>query len=225
MKPTGNLTRLILVSAMSVALFAQTRFDIAVRNDLLAGLSGNSQALDRGMAACEKILAENPKDVDALVWHGIGTLILSRLELQKGNGQGAMEQAQKGIAEMDRAVEMEPGNLGVRISRGAALREATHEMPPFMSDPLLEKARGDFQYTFDLQKDNLPPAEHPLGELLQALGDIYSRQGKQDDAAKYYGLLKDRLPATEYGKRAAEWLKTRQPLPAERSGCVGCHAK
>jgi hypothetical protein len=94
-----------------------------------------------------------------------------------------------------------------------------------MIEPLLEKARLDFQYTFDLQTDNLPTGEHPLGELLQALGDIYSRQGKLDDAGKYYELLQGRLPSTEYGRRAAEWLKTRQPLPAAQSGCLGCHVK
>ena len=218
-----KLTQLLLVAATSVSLFAQTRFDMVIRNDLFAGLSGNREALERGLATCEKILAENPKDAEALVWHGIGTLILSRLEFQKNNAQGALALSQKGIAEMDRAVELEPENLGVRIPRGAALRDATREMPPFMGEPLLEKARLDFQYVFDLQKDSLPRSEHPLGELLQALGDIHSRQGKLDDAARYYGMLQERLPATDYGKRAAEWLKSRQTLPAEQSGCIGCH--
>jgi len=218
-----RLTHLILAAAMSVTLFAQTRFDMAVRNDLFAGMYGDSKALQRGLETCEKILAENPKDAEALVWHGMGILVQSRFEFEKGNAQGALALSQKGIAEMDHAVELEPNNLGVRIPRGAVLRDATKEMPPFMSEPLLERARTDFQYTFDLQKDNLPKGEHPLGELLQALGDIYSRQGKPDDAAKYYGLLQERLPATAYGKRAAEWLKTRQALPAEQSGCIGCH--
>jgi len=215
----------MLLAATSVTVFAQTRFDMVVRDDLFGGLAGNRESLARGLATCEKILAGNPKDAEAMVWHGIGTLILSRLEFEKGDAQGALMLVQKGTAEMDRAVELEPDNLGVRIPRGAALRDATQQLPPFLSEPLLEKARSDFQYTFDLQKDNLPKGEHPLGELLQALGDIYSRQNKPDEAAKYYGLLNDRLRATDYSKRAAEWLKTRQTLPAERSGCIGCHVK
>ena len=217
------LTRLIVVAATGVILFAQTRFDMVVRNDLFAGMYGDAAALQRGLATCEKILAENPKHAEALVWHGMGLLVQSRFEFEKNNPQGAVTLSQKGIAEMDRAVELEPNNLGVRIPRGAALRDATQQMPPFMSEPLLERARTDFQYTFETQKDNLPTSEHPLGELLQALGDIYSRQGKADEAGKYYGMIPERLPNTEYARRATEWMKTRQPLPQAQSGCIGCH--
>jgi hypothetical protein len=90
---------------------------------------------------------------------------------------------------------------------------------------LLEDARTDFQITYDLQKDRLDTVgkPHPLGELLQGLGDIYSRQGKPEEAAKYYGMLQQRLPDTEYARRAAQWIKTRQPLAAAQSGCIGCH--
>jgi len=61
-----KLTQLILVAASSVTLFAQTRFDLKVRNDLFAGMYGDAQALQRGLATCERILAENPKDAEAL---------------------------------------------------------------------------------------------------------------------------------------------------------------
>jgi hypothetical protein len=62
-----------------------------------------------------------------------------------------------------------------------------------------------------------------LGELLQGLGDVYSRQGKTADAEKYYAMILERLDGTEYAKRAAQWMRTKQPLPAAQAACVGCH--
>jgi hypothetical protein len=64
---------------------------------------------------------------------------------------------------------------------------------------------------------------HPLGELLQGLGDIYSRQNRPQQAERYYGMILTMLEDTEYARRAARWMKTKQPLPAEETGCVGCH--
>jgi hypothetical protein len=43
------------------------------------------------------------------------------------------------------------------------------------------------------------------------------------DAERYYTMIRQKLPGTEYDRRAAEWLQTKQPLPAERTACVGCH--
>jgi tetratricopeptide (TPR) repeat protein len=89
---------------------------------------------------------------------------------------------------------------------------------------MLEKARSDFQRIFDLQQNELDGlGTHPLGELLQNLGDAYSRQGKPDEAEKYYRLIEARLEKTEYARRATVWLRTRQPLPLAETMCVGCH--
>ena len=95
-----------------------------------------------------------------------------------------------------------------------------------MRTEMLERGRTDFQYAFDIQSkagqlDTI--GTHPLGELLQGLGDVYSRLGKTDDARKYYEMVQTKLPDTEYAKRAAQWMTTGQQLPAAQSGCVGCH--
>jgi hypothetical protein len=36
-------------------------------------------------------------------------------------------------------------------------------------------------------------------------------------------LAQERLDTTEYARRAALWLQTRQPLPIAQTMCVGCH--
>ena len=208
---------------------AQERFDpFQVQLDFFAGmLSGDEARFQRAMTATERALAENPDNGAALVWHGLGVATLSQREFEAGKPEAAMALLQKGLAEMARAVALEPDNIGVRIPRGSALREISRLMPPGMAEPLLEAARTDFQHTFDLQKDRLSEVAtpHPLGELLQGLGDIYSRQGKPDEAAKYYMMIQERLPGTEYAARAAEWTATRQPLAQARTQCVGCHTR
>ena len=219
----------LAAAGVSTALRAQERFDpFQVQLDFFAGMmSGDEPRFQRAMAATEQELAANPDNGAALVWHGLGVALLSQRQFQAGDAQVAMTMLQKGLAEMARAVELEPDNIGVRIPRGSALREISRSLPPPMAEPLLEAARTDFQHTYDLQQDRLAQVgtPHPLGELLQGLGDIYSRQGKADAAATYYALIQQRLPGTEYAARAAEWTTTRQPLPPARTQCIGCHTR
>lgn len=214
----------VALLAAGVLLVAQTRLADSVRNDVFAGLSGDMDAFKRAIDACEKILAENPNHAEALVWHGIA--LFSESGQDRQDPQKSMALFQKGVSEMDRAAVLEPDNLAVRIPRGAAFRLATPGMPDFLHpDKLIEEARSDYQLAFDRQKDYLDRlGTHPLGELLQGLGDLYSRQGKPDEAQKYYEMIQTMLKNTEYEKRAAAWMKTKQPLPAEQTGCIGCHA-
>jgi tetratricopeptide (TPR) repeat protein len=218
-----------LIAAWYSTLHAQDRFDpFQVQLDFFAGMMGGDEArFQRAMATVEKELATNPNNGSALVWRGLGIAMLSQREAESGKLEAAMGMLQKGLGEMARAVELEPDNIGVRIPRGSALREISRAMPPGMAEPLLEAARTDFQHTFDLQQNRLGEVgtPHPLGELLQGLGDIYSRQGKPDEAAKYYTLIQERLPNTEYSARAAEWAATRQPLAQARTQCIGCHIR
>jgi hypothetical protein len=91
---------------------------------------------------------------------------------------------------------------------------------------MLEKARTDLQHVYDLQQSHLSElGTHPLGELLQALADANSRQGKTEDAEKYYRLIQTMLKDTEYAKRAGEWMKTKQPLSEAQTNCIGCHVR
>src|SRR5207253_7344063 len=101
--------------------------------------------------------------------------------------------------EMDKAVQLDdPDDLGVRIPRGAvtmAMARSMSDSP--MRTEMLERGRTDFQHAFDLQsKAGQLEAigTHPLGELLQGLGDVYSRLGKPDEARKYYQMLQAKLP-------------------------------
>jgi tetratricopeptide (TPR) repeat protein len=206
-------------------LWGEVRFDHVVRNDFFSGFLGDKVALQRGMETTEKVLAENPKHAEALVWHGSGLFFQGGSAFQQGDREKGMALTQKGVAEMDLAVKLEPENIGVRIPRGAALAAAVRVMPdsPFRAG-LLQRALDDHQRSFDLQKDQLDKlGVHPLGELLQALGDLNSRMGKADEAQKYYEMILSKMSGSAYAKRASAWMETKQPLPAGQTTCIGCH--
>ncbi|MFN3326509.1 MAG: histidine kinase [Bryobacteraceae bacterium] len=120
------------------------RFDHLVRNDLFAGLMGDQGALDRAMAKTESVLASNPDHAEALVWHGAGLLRRSGLHFEKGDFHAGQDLWAKGISEMNRAVELEPDNVGVRIPRGATYLAVSRFVPPEMGKPLLETGLSDY---------------------------------------------------------------------------------
>ena len=220
-----NALRLLLFIFAAATLLAQARLDSnQMRSDLFAGMAGNPDALKRLNDVSSKALAGNPDHAQALVWHGAAMLGEFFMEAQKGNAQAFMGHFQKGSAEMDRAVSLAPDDLEVRIMRASLYAPASRQMPAPFGESMLEKARADLQHTFDLQRPELKQiGTHPLGELLQGLADAYSRQGKKDDAEKYYRMIQTMLKGTEYARRADAWMATKQPLPAERTACVGCH--
>jgi len=200
------------------------RFDHKVRNDFFAGFSGDSKAFERAMKVAAETIAENPNHAEALVWHGAGLYFQAGNYFRKGDPGKGMELYQQGFAEMDKAVELAPDSVGVRIPRGAALLAATAFQP--MDDRVrgeVQRAAGDYQRTYDLQKDHLDRlGEHPLGQLLMGLGDAYSRIGESEKAKVYFDQLEEKLPGSAWAKRAAAW-KANGKLTLQEQQCIGCH--
>jgi len=202
---------------------AQERFDLKVRNDFFTGFSGNAEALARGMKACETALAEDPKNAEALVWHGGGLLFGSGAAFRGGDQQKGMDLWMRGLKEMQTAVDLEPDNVGVRIPRGATLLAGSHFVPQEMAKPLIQNGVADYQHTYELQKSYFATlGSHPRGELLFGLAEGYSRLGEEAKAREFFELIKKDLPGTVYAKRADMWFETKS-LPADQTTCVGCH--
>ena len=203
---------------------AQDRFDMRVRNDFFAGFAGNQEALDRAMKLCEDELARNPANAAALVWHGSGVFFESRTYFQAGDRAKGVEFWQRGLGEMDKAVEMAPDQLGVRIPRGAVLLTASRSLPSAeMAHPLIEKGVSDFERALEIQKpyfDTL--GTHPRGELLIGLADGYARLGKDEQAMAFFERIRTALPGSVYAASAEKWLATKTLAPRE-GGCLGCH--
>ena len=202
------------------------RFDLQVRTDFFAGFAGDEARLEKGMAACERALAENPKLAEALVWHGSGLTFQAGRAFQRGDQQTGMELWTRGTREMDQAVALAPDNVGVRIPRGAVLLTATRNMPPPVAKPLLESALADYEHTLELQSASGTFAmlgDHPKGELLFGLAEGYSRLGQADKARTYFERLVKDAPNSGQTPKAREWLSSGTLPPSMGLGCVGCH--
>jgi hypothetical protein len=219
--------KLIALSLVGfTALSAQPRFDYLVRNDFFAGFSGDATALDRGMKVCEQVLAQNPKDAEAMVWHGGGLFYMSGQMFRKGDPNKGMELYQRGIKEMDDAAALAPTNVGVLIPRGATLLTASRTMPP--GDPaskLLKQALIDYEKVYELQSSYFDTLSgHAQGELLFGLAERFLRAGNEAKARAYFEKLAAARPSVGHYAEAKTWLDTGK-LDSKRAACTGCHVQ
>ena len=224
------MTLINLFLALVLAVFELTtpvaaqRFDQVVRTDFFAGFAGDQARLQKGMAACETILAENPKHAEALVWHGAGLLFQAGLSLQAGDTQRGMELFQSGLGQMNAGITLQPDNVAVLIPRGAVLLTATRNMDPAVGRPLLEQAVADYEKVLGIQEayfDTL--GDHPRGELLFGLAEGSARLGRPEKARAYFERLIKDAPTSGQSKRADQWLKTGTLPKIVGTGCIGCH--
>lgn len=204
---------------------ADERLDMKVRQDFFAGFGGDKAALDRGMAETEAVLKQDPRNAEAMVWHGTGVFSRAGAAFRSGDSETGQALFMKAMEEMDKAVDLAPDRVGVRIPRGAALMKSSLYMPDEVGRPLLEKAVTDYEKALEIQKARLDQlGDHPKGELLFGLADSYARLGQTDKAQAMFERVAKEMNGTEYAKRASKWLTTKSLTKAE-SGCYGCHVK
>jgi tetratricopeptide (TPR) repeat protein len=221
-----NLKLIVLGLVGFFVLSAQPRFDMQVRNDFFAGFTGDAAALDRGMKACEQVLAQNPKHPEALVWHGGGLFFTSGQLFRMGDPNKGMELYERGLKEMDDAVALTPDNVGVLIPRGATLLTASRAMPPGdQAKKLLAQGLTDFEKVYALQSSYFDTLSgHARGELLFGLAEGFVRAGSDAKAREYFEKLAAVGPSSGHDAEAKAWLETGK-LDPKRMTCTGCHVK
>ena len=203
------------------------RFDFLVRADFFAGFAGDQAALERGMKVCEDTLAKNANHAEALVWHGGGLVFTAGQAFQKGDIRKGVELWDRGLKEMDRAVELEPNNVGVLIPRGATLLPASR----FVQDKaagraLLEKAVGDYEKVLELQKPYFATLSgHARGELLFGLAEGSARLGNTDKARAYFQRIVNECKDSGRQPQAAVWLEKGTLGGTDSMSCTGCHSR
>jgi pentatricopeptide repeat protein len=218
-----HLVALMCTSGLAAQTPAPARFDREVREDFFAGFSGNPERLVRGMARAEAALAAAPDHAEAMVWHGGGLLFLAGQAFQSGDTATGMERFGRGLGEMNKAVELAPDRVGVRVPRGATLFEATRFMPAAQAEPLLRLAVSDFERALELQAavfDSL--GGHAKGELLFGLADGYARLGDSEKARQYFDRMTNEGGPSPRREYATAWLGGTAPqrVPA----CGPCHS-
>lgn len=217
------MKKLLLAAFLgATAICGAGRFDQTVRNDFVAGFSGDSAALARAIKTTESVLKESPKHPEALVWHGAGLFFLSGQAFQSGDMAKGQELWSRGMREMDEGVALAPDSVGVRAARGNVMITASRTVPESMSPELLKRGLADYIRIFELQKDTL--AQLPTqskGELLLTLAELHDRSGNKEQSLELVRRVAAEMPVTTYGKRAQQWLDT-GVLPAGQGSCLGC---
>jgi len=194
--------------------------------DFFAGMMGNKVRLDRGMKYCEDLLAKNPKNAEALVWHGGGLLVRAVHAYTKGDDANGDKLWKTGIEEMNNAAALAPDNMKVKIGRSATLigyAQSGWDPSDSQSRVLLESALLDYETVYRWQKPNFIRVPiHSRGELLFGLASGWSILGNDRKAREYLMLIQKECRKTPYEAEARRWLARKWPLVIQHD-CIGCH--
>ena len=182
------------------------RFGLKVRDDFYAGYAGDRVRFERAMKMCEEVLAINAKNTEALVWHGNGLIFLGGQTARRGDPGSGKQLSERGLQEMQTAVDLTPDNEAVRVIRGSTLETVARSMKDEENArQLLRLAVADYEHTREIQSayfDKMP--EHARGELLLGLADGYSRLGDINHAQALFEQIRATLPGTVYAHSATE---------------------
>jgi tetratricopeptide (TPR) repeat protein len=215
---------LLAIAASLCQTRPQDRLDLLIREDFFAGLGGDSARLDRAMKECEEILAKDPKNPSALVWHGGGLYFRAGRAFREGDTAKGLELFHRGQGEMNEAVSLAPESIQTRIPRGAILLASARFQDDSIAKPLLETATSDYEKALELEKGYFDQAStHSKGELIGGLADAYRRLGNMAKARENLDRLVKELPGTLYEKQASRWLRDLTAISKQEGFCLGCH--
>jgi hypothetical protein len=212
------LTAMVAIGVATAAI-AQERFDYRVRDDMFRAFGGNADAFMSAMATIDEKLREDPNHAEALVWRGAGTFF----QAGRASGDEARTLASSAMADMDRALALEPRNIGVLIPRAAVLLAAArNQRDPARARDFATRAATGFETALALRQGAFAGlGQHNRGEYLSGLAESWALAGNQGKAEDYLERILVELPGSRYAERAAAKLadwSDRRPL-----NCQTCH--
>jgi len=211
------------VLGAATASLAQERFDLTVREDMFRGFAGNEAALKSAVATITQKLAEDPDHAEALVWRGAARYWQAGRSFAAGDIAGGQALAGAGMADLDRAIALQPGNIAVLIPRAAVLLAvARGQRDPARLRDFAGRAAADFEAALAIRQPALERlGQHNRGEYLSGLAESWALAGNRDKAEIYLRRILAELPGSPYAERAATKLadwNDRRPL-----NCQTCH--
>jgi len=155
---------------------AQERFDYEVREQMFRAFGGNEAALKSAMATIEAKLKEQPDHAEALVWRGSARNWMAGRALQAGDLAGARALTAEGMADMDRALALEPNNIGVLVPRAAVLLAvARNQRDAARMRELAGQSAANFETALALRQNAFRDlGQHNRGEYLSGLAESWA---------------------------------------------------
>jgi tetratricopeptide (TPR) repeat protein len=219
------LFRITVIAAVGVAAasLAQERFDYQVRDDMFRAFGGNEAAFRNAMFVIDEKLREDPDDAEALVWRGAGRYWKAGQAFGAGDIAGGQTLAAAAMADLDRAIALQPRNVGVLVPRAAVLLPAARNQgDPARARELAARAAADFETALAIREPAFARlGQHNRGEYLAGLAESFALAGNRDKAESYLRRILAELPNSPYAERAAAKLadwSDRRPL-----NCQSCH--
>ncbi len=165
----------------------------------MKGARGDKDAVKHSKALLEKLVELEPGNATARAWYGSVLTLCGRdawLPIEK------MRLVQKGLIEMDRAVELAPDDVAIRLLRarnGLSLPGVFHR---------LNTSIGDLEHVLSLQKAH-PGTVGPgtLRGVLLELGRAYGKAGDKKKARHCLEELTTRFPRSAEAAQAAKILE------------------
>lgn len=171
----------------------------SVLDDFINGYRGDNDAFERAMAGAERELEADPQNAEALAWRSSGLGMRAGKAFGSGDFKEGMRLWQESIGGMNKAVEMEPGNVHIRFVRGKSMLESSlHDPNPMTSGSAAKTAVDDLELalgSIDDLKKRMPKAT--LEEFYAWLYQASEKIGDKERAAKYKKLAGDRAKAAE----------------------------
>jgi tetratricopeptide (TPR) repeat protein len=213
----------LVLAALGAAAVAAERFDYQVRDDMFRAFGGNEAAMKNAMAKIEATLAVEPDHAEALVWRGAAAYWKAGQVFRAGDVGSARTLAAAAMADMDRAVALQPRNIGVLIPRGAVLLGAArNQSDPARAHDLAALAAASYEAALTLRQpafDTL--GQHNRGEYLAGLAEAWAIAGEREKSETFLRRILAELPGSPYAERASaklgDWSDHR-PL-----NCQTCH--
>ena len=163
-------------------------FETRLQTDLLAGVAGEAEALERTIQECDEELARDSDHALAMAIKGVAVVFQSGKKFESGNFQDGMQLWASGLQLLDRAVELAPESPRVRLYRGEALIGVwIHD--PQNGQRLAGHAARDLDFVYTRARDLWVSLSEPRRQkLLDGLPAAFVEIGDEARAEFYRAL-------------------------------------
>ena len=199
-----------------VSEFLEDPFVTKYRKKFFAVFAGKTGEFEQGMSELDALLAKNPKDARALVWHGNGLMVRAGLLRFKGKSEEGHKVLLNSKIELDKAVALDPDNVNILAMRAVTLHIAGQYWP--------EKELPAGTWTtiiHDLEKSRkiINPERmkkisvHARGEILSELANAYGKAGNREKSRGLWEEVKQVVPGSKYAVQAEAALQAEDKKP------------
>lgn len=163
------------------------------------GVEGDKEAVKKAEKVLKKLIDLEPKDAEAYCWYGSVLTLKGKYAWFPLN---KMKYVNKGIKEMDKAIELAPDNVTVRMIRAnnsLSLPDMFHRT---------DIAITDFEHLISMKEKNPGSFEEDLlAEILLNMGKAYKKKGDLLKARENWQKVIETAPESEEALEAKELLE------------------